>query len=1802
MISLSGYQIINQIYESNNSKVYRAIQESDNKPVILKVLKEDYPTSQELARYKQEYELTRNLNFEGAIKVYGLDSYQRTLVLIIEDFAGISLDRWFQEKPLAFEIFFPVAIEIVKSLGNIHAAHLIHKDINPANIVFNPTTKQLKIIDFGIATVLKQEDPCLKNPYIIEGTLAYISPEQTRRMNRPLDYRTDFYSLGVTFYQLLTGQLPFERTDVLELIHCHLAIQPVPPHILSPKIPLVVSNLVMKLMGKTAEERYQSTYGIKADLEECLRQLESTGKIVDFPLATQDITGQIQIPQILYGRDAEISTLIAAFERVTAPEKAKPFVTELMLVTGYSGVGKTRLVQELYKPLTEKRGYFILGTFDQFQRNVPYSAVVNAFTNLVRQLLGESKAQLNLWREKLLTALGANGQIIIDVIPEVELIIGKQLPISELRATEAQNRFNLVFKNFIRVFCSSKQPLIIFLDNLQWADSASLKLIELIMMDAKIQFLFLIGAYRDNEINHTHPLNITLENLRKKATIINKIILKPLKLHHINKFISDAIFTEIKYIKPLAKLVYDKTNGNPFFVNEFLKAIYSSNLLVYKHNSVNKNQKTFWHWNIKLIKELRITDNVVELMLAQMQKMPKATQKCLSVASCMGAEFNLYTISIVCKKSEKEIFNSLTSAIDKGLIIPLSELNEQLIIQNYKFGHDRIQQAANILIDEEQNPAINLKIGRLLWKNTQAEELSGRLFEIADHLNLGHQLITCQQEQIEVAALNLLAGQKAKPATAYEAALNYLKVGQELLADKNWQKYYNLKLNIYVEATEVAYLNGNFEQMEQFTSVVLKEAKTLLDKVKVYEVNIEALQSQNKELEAIQIALSVLQTLGISFPELIQPLDIQQELEKTRTNLAGKCIENLINLPQMSEPYKLAIMRVTSCIFSSIYIAASNLLPLLVSKQVNLSLEYGNNSLSAFAYVNYGLILCGVSGEIEEGYQFGRLALDLVDKFHAKELISKVNAVFYAAISIWKEPIKSSLQSLQSAYQTGLEVGDLYYGTTCAYLYSFHSIFVGQELNNLALEVNSYSQLLSQLKQEGTLNYNNIYGQTVQNLIGRAESPYRLLGETYNEEIMLPLHIKKNDRYALCALYVNKLYLCYLFGEYSLALENAEKAEQYLDGATATLLIPLFYFYDSLAHLATYDSASKTQKQQILLKVTEHQEKMQNWASYASINYLHKFYLVEAEKHRVKGADIKAMQFYNRAIELAKENQYCNEQALSNELAAKFYLANDLNKIAKIYMTDAWYCYLKWGAAAKMKDLEEKYSNLLAIKSEIIERGKSTFKTTNEQTSSEVLDLKTVVKASQVIASEIVLNKLLEKLIKIVIENAGAQKGYLILDKGGEWVIGSQGSVNSDSVTIMQSIPVNSLDSDRQTPPLSAAIINYVARTQKDIVLNDAVHEGEFIRDPYVVVNQLKSVLCTPLLYQSKLSGILYLENNLTTGAFTPERVEILRILSTQAAISIENSCLYEQLEDYNRTLEQKVKARTQELGDKNQELASTLQKLKATQDQIIAQEKLASLGALAAGIAHEIKNPLNFVNNFAELSVQLTQELLEELETQKNQLEPQSRENTQEILDDLSKNSQKINEHGRRANDIVNGMLMLSRGQLGKRQLNDINALLEESINLAYHGMRAKDPSFQVAIETNYDQQIPKLNIIPQDISRAFINIINNACYAANEKKKKVKEGFLPKISIKTKDLGEKVEIRIQDNGNGISQEVVDKIFNPFFTTKLTGEGTGLGLSISHDIIVQGHEGEIRVETQVKNYTSFIMILPKNLPNQNNT
>jgi predicted ATPase/class 3 adenylate cyclase/GAF domain-containing protein/tRNA A-37 threonylcarbamoyl transferase component Bud32 len=1578
MIALPGITIFTLIYETTHSRVYRGRRNSDNQPVILKVLKDDYPTSAELTRYKQEYEIASSLNLEGVIKAYGLENFQNTLVIIFEDFGGYSLNLLIQSQKFTILEFLSIAIKTTTSLGRIHASNIIHKDINPSNIVLNPDTGQLSIIDFGISTVLTREKTALKNPKVLEGTLAYISPEQTGRMNRSLDYRTDFYSLGATFYELLTHQLPFNTDDAMELVHCHIAKQPVPPDQLNPKIPKAVSDIVMKLLAKTAEERYQSAWGIQADLEECLHQLQTNGNIEPFPFARFDISDKFQIPQKLYGRQREIETLLAAFERVSGegqedtemgrhedtgtdgfPTFPHPHVLtsssqskiknstskiEMMLVSGYSGIGKSSLVQEIYKPITRQRGYFIRGKFDQFQRNIPYSAVVSAFADLVHQLLTESESRLVEWRKKLLSALGGNGRVIVDLIPEVELIIGPQPAVPALPAAESQNRLNLVFQNFIQVLTKPEHPLGIFLDDLQWADAATLKLIQLLMTAPDSQYLFLIGAYRDNEVSVTHPLSLTIEEIRQAGAIVNQISLSPLELHDVNQLIVDTLHCSVERAKPLAELILTKTGGNPFFMNEFLKALYDEKLIEFDYSCLMSpvkgkelavatgkgidcsdyqqmtpcpegrvTSKGEWRWSIEQIQEREITDNVVELMVAKIQKLSTKTQQVLQLAAAIANQFELKTLASVLGKSQRETAICLREAVAEGLVFPLNDAYKaieldmpQLVADQvsveYKFLHDRIQQAAYCLIPEVVKSAVHWKVGQLLLNHTPANKREQKIFDIVNQLNFGRELSDRQAQRDELAQLNLIAGKKAKASAAYEPALKYLKIGVELLGKDSWQRAYDLTLSLHVEAAEAAYLSRDFEQMEKLADTVLQQAISLLDKVKVYEVKIEAYIAQNQLLEAVKTALSVLKLLGVSFPEKPRQFDVLLGLVGTKLALVGRRIEGLLDLPQMTDPHKLAAMRIMSSVSSATYFAVPELLPLIVFKQVQLSVKHGNAPVSAFAYASHGLILCGVLQNINSGYRFGNLALSLVERFNAKELRARTLMVVNGFIKHWKESLRGTLQSFLAAYSTGLETGDLEFASLSAFIYSCHSYLCGKKLVNVEQEMIAYRGILSQLKQQTALYLHDIYQQAVLNLMGKTENPCCLIGESYNEEKLLPLHLEANDKTAIFTVYFNKLILNYLFQNYTKALKNAELAEKYLDGVLGSPTVNLFYFYDALTRFALFNDVPNHQKKYLLRKLAINQKNLKRWAHYAPMNYLHKFYLVKAERHRVLGQKRQAKDYYTRAIELAKKHKYIHEEALAHELAAKFYLDNGKVTIAQDYIQNAHYYYLRWGANRKAMDLEERYPQWLhkasCSKSTV---GTQAFKTsiqTSSSSSGESLDLASVIKASQAISGEIVLDKLLAKLMKILIENAGAQKGFLILASQGQLLIEAEGEVDRDRIQVLQSIPLELIGTYDPKPLLSSAIINYVARTQESVVLNEASGEGQFTNDLYIKEHKPQSILCTPLINQGKLISIVYLENNLTRGAFTPDRIEVLKLLSSQAAIAIENAKLYSELRE----------------------------------------------------------------------------------------------------------------------------------------------------------------------------------------------------------------------------------------------------------------------------------------------------------------
>jgi PAS domain S-box-containing protein len=1501
MIALTGIAIQDKIYESANSLVYRGITD-DGLKIVIKMLKQDYPSPQELTRYRQEYQITRSLNLEGVVKAYSQHDCQRTLVMLLEDFGGESLEQWMQQRsdfcPMPLATFLRLAIELTSILGEIHAAHVIHKDINPGNIVLNLETGVVKIIDFGIATQFSRTNPTFKNLHILEGTVAYLSPEQTGRMNRSLDYRTDFYSLGVTFYQLLTGHLPFSATNILELVHCHIAKQSVPPHTMNAAIPKPISEIVLKLMAKNAEDRYQSTWGIKADLELCDRQLAENGRIDRIQLALQDISDRFQIPQKLYGRDKEVALLLAAFERASlADDRIADFQdnseprakVEMMLVSGYAGIGKSALVQELYKPITKKRGYFISGKFDQFQRNIPYSAIVEALQKLVRQLLSESDDQVQQWRSRLLLALGNNGQLIVDVIPEVESIIGKQPILAEVGSTEAQNRFNLVFPKFIRACCSYKHPLVIFLDDLQWVDSATLKLMELMLGDREMQYLYLIGAYRDNEVSQTHPLIATLERLKQENIAINQIALAPLALGSVTHLIAETLHSSSEEIAPLAELVWRKTNGNPYFTNEFLKTLYTEDLV-----NFDIHQRC-WQWNIAEIAAKNITDNVVELMIGKLRQLPDTTQQVLRLAACVGAEFDLETLAAICERSTIAVFAELTIAIQSELILPTSELDENLLIQHYKFLHDRVQQAAYTLIAEEQQQAVHLRIGYLLLGSNQSETLPDNLFEIVDHLNLGRNSIVEQQERDRLARLNLSAGQKAKTTSANSAALQYLTIGIEMLAIDSWQTQYALTLALYEEATESASLYDNFQQMEQWAIAVLNNAISVLDSIKIYMTRIQSYVARGRQAEAIKVGLEVLMSLGIVLPESPTENDIQRKLSETAAYFETKNKEDLLNLPSMQALDKLAAMKILASLIGATFQTAPKLLLLIICEQVNLSVQYGNNSFSSFAYATYGgPILNGVIQDFEAAYQFGNLALSLAERFDSKKLRSKVLQMVAAHIMHCKDRVRDTLPLLQESYEIGLETGDVEYSTYSAGFKCMYSHFAGLNLAKVELETRTCSHVLAQLKQENILSYLHRLQQVIFNLMEPVEDPTRLLGSHYNEEQFLPIHLEANDRTHLHHLYLYKLILSHLFEDFSQALDCAVQAEIYADGVLGTFSIPVLNFYDSLVRLELYPSAPVLAQEQLLFKTIRNQAKMQRWADCAPTNFQHKYHLIEAEKARVLGRTAEAMHLYEQAIAGAKENQFMQEEALAYELATKFYLGLRMERIAQTYLTEAHYCYARWGAKAKVAQLEAKYPQWFTQSQpthSIAPNITNPRITTNKQ-SDVALDLAAVMRASQAISSEIELDRLLSSLMKILIENAGAQTGFLILENSGEWKIEAACELNDGenaiATQVLQSLPMANR--------LPESIIQYVIRTHEPVILNNATREGNFINEPYIQHNQPQSLLCLPLLNQSNLIGALYLENQLVTGVFTPDRSQVLYLLSTQAAIAIANAKLYSKL------------------------------------------------------------------------------------------------------------------------------------------------------------------------------------------------------------------------------------------------------------------------------------------------------------------
>ena len=1832
MISFPGYQNPEKIYESSNSLVYRALENQSKRPVVLKILNNQYPTPEDNLKFIREYELTNMFTNEGVIQTYGISKIDNSPTIIMEDIGGRSLTETLKSIKLNLDEFISLAIQITEIIGNIHKRNIIHKDINPSNIIWNIEEDIVRIIDFGIATELPREITSVKNPNVLEGSLAYISPEQTGRMNRSLDYRTDFYSLGITFYKILTGHFPFESKDLLKLVHSHIAVLPVSPHEFDENIPVIVSEIVMKLIAKNAEDRYQSAYGLNVDLERCKQELRDAGSIKTFELGKHDVSDKFQIPQKLYGRKEETETLMSAFERVRADD------TELMLVSGFSGIGKSMLINEIHRPIVKHNGYFISGKFERLKKDSPYSAIVQAFTEFARQILAEDKGEISIWKNKILSVLGPNGKIVTDIIPLFELIIGKQPEVPTLGPVESQNRFNLIFQGFIKILASKEHPLVMFLDDLQWADLGSLHLLKLFTTDSDIKHLFVIGAYRHNETPESHPFILTLNEIKKFETTVNNIFLEPLKEGDVNHLLSDTLNYPKEEVKSLSEILILKTRGNPFFINEFLKSLYKESLIEFSFEDG-------WSWDITEIKKMWATNNVVDLLAEKITDLTENSQEILKLGACIGSYFDLGIMLTLCKKSEEDILPALKDVVKEGMLDRIDNI--------YSFSHDRIFEAAYSLIPDDEKKRQHYLIGSHELNNTEEEEQYEKIFYIVNQLNAGVDLVVEESEKNVLSELNLAAGKKSLASNAYMSALNYLKTGIGLLEENCWQENYKITHELYQEATVAAELSADYETMDDLAEVVLQNAETVLDKIKVYEAKIFACTAQYQLMEGVRIGLDVLRQLGIKLPEKPGKIRIIYELLLVKLFLMGKSVENFINLKELKYPHKLAVMQILSGIISFTYLCAPELFPVIIFKAVRISVKYGNSIYSPYSYATFGTINCGVLEDINTGYEYGKLALNLNEKFNAKESKSRVMGIVWYFINPWKRSLEDTSNPLLEAYKAGLETGDLEFSAIAGSCYSYSLFIFGIELSRADKEIVKYAESIRKLNQDTILNYHLMLHQAVQNLRGKSLNPCKLIGSSYDENKMLPIHKKASDVTAIYSLYYYLLNLNYLFGKYKDALRNAELSKPYSDTQISNPIIPPFNFYDSLARLALYPTEKKAKRKIFLRKVAKNQKKMRKWAFHAPMNYSHKYHLVEAEIARVQGKELKARNHYKLAIELSHKNKFLQEEALSYELYAKFWLSNGDHDFAELYMNKACYCYSIWGAEAKVTHLKKTYPELLKESTKI----KRDTDSSSGTGSSDALDLAAIMKASRAISREIVLSNLLVQLIKVAMENAGAEKGYIILEENGTLNVEAEAVTGKEEISVLKSIPVESHQG------LSSAIVNYAARTRETLLLNNASIEGNFINDPYVVKNRSKSIFCFAILNRGELSGILYLENSLSDNAFTPERLEVLEILSSQAAISIDNARLYKSLEKSEENLQitlnsigdaviatdvsaniirmnpvaehltgwQIDKALGKPLSEvfniindnKQETIDNLIRKVLYTgeimslvnhtmlidkngierqiadsaapirdadgviigmvlvfqdvtennimQEQLHQSQKMDAIGKLAGGLAHDFNNMLGGIMGAAEM-IHLSNNIDEE------------NKNYADIIIQAST----------RAADLTSKLLTFGRKGEGNYRVIDIDAVIGDAISLLERSLDKK-------IKLVKDLKGIHHKVIGDNtqLQNAFINMGINASHAMPDGGTITYSTInieLDQIYCNTSifdiEPGEYLEVEIRDNGSGIPLGIINRIFEPFFTTKKQGSGTGLGLAAVYGTI-QNHHGAITVYSEEEVGTVFQIYLP---------
>lgn len=1459
-MDLAGFQL-EPLHDDAGLSLCRAVRPGT--PVSVLALVATHPAPQGIARLEHEFALASLLDPRWAAQPLALDLGRVPPMLVLDDDGAKLLVRELGA-PLELTRALRTGANLAAALGHVHARGLIHKDIKPANVLVDDDDK-VRLTGFGIASQLPHEHPPLTPPEIIAGTFAYMAPEQTGRMNRSVDARSDLYSLGVTLYEMLTGQLPFVADDAMEWIHCHIARRPLPPSERVASIPAMIDQIVLKLLAKTAEHRYQTAAGVEADLRSCLAALASANVIAPFALGAHDTPDRLMIPETLYGREVEVDSLVAAFNRVVLGVPA-----ELLLICGYAGIGKSSIVNELHKVLVPSRGLFASGKFDQLKRDIPYVPVAQAFRTLVRDLLSQSDAEVEPWRDAFVDALGPNGQVIVNLIPELALIVGEQPAVEVLPPQEAQNRFQLVFRRFLGVFARPEHPLTLFLDDLQWLDSATLHLLEHLVTHPDVRHVMFVGAYRDNEVDSVHPLARTLDAIRRAGTSVHQIELAPLTSDSVAAMVAASIRCPKPIAAPLAELVHEKTGGNPFFVIQFLTALVDEGLLAFDHD------RSVWTWDIPRIRAKGFTDNVADLMAAALGRLPADTREALAQLACLGHVAAITTLTHVSGESEEGVEAKLWQAVHAGLV--------HFADGAYTFAHDRVQEAAYALVPDAERAVTHLRIGRVLAARSTPDALETSVFDIVNHLNRGAALIEDDAERERTVTLNLLAGQRAMRSTAYTSARDYLAHGVALLAADAWAQRYACTFDLYLAFAECEYLVGDFNTADSVCDMILAQARSNPDRARVFNLRMALYQVSGRYDDSFAVARQALSDFDVYLPDSDADAvaAVDTALQATARNLAGRAIGELVDAPVAADASTRTIISLLVEAMPCAFIARPAFYPLITLKAVNLSLRHGNTEHSSFAYGNFALMLVSTIGDIELAVQYSEMSLRLNEKFGNRRFHGKLLHLHGNHINFWRRHIVTDLPFLERASVACLEVGDLVFASYLAFTTVWQNIEKGMALDEVLTVSDRHAALARQSHAGAIYETVRLEQQFIASLQGTMTGGLTLNSREFDAAACFEAIEQANFGCGIVFYHIMTMMLAFYDGRYADALRAAGEAERLLGAVMALPIEATFHFIHALLLSATYVDAPAEQQRVSRRMLEEKVRKFDTWTTHCPENFLHRRALILAEIARIDGRDSDAMHLYEESIRSAREHGFVQNQALAHELAARFHAERNLETIADTYLFNARACYERWGAKGKVAQLTRAYARLQHESPNL----EGVIETSNAQ-----LDLATVVNLSRAIFSGIDLNELIHTLMVLALEHAGANRGVLLLKRRDGLRVEAQATTVQDRVEV--SLP----KTQAQDADLPESVLRYVVRTRDSLLLDDASAHSSFSSDDYVRRHDSRSILCLPLVKQMKLIGVLYLENNLASDVFTPARTAVLRLLASQAAMSLETARLYADLQ-----------------------------------------------------------------------------------------------------------------------------------------------------------------------------------------------------------------------------------------------------------------------------------------------------------------